>query len=229
MELTQSLEDYLEAILVVGKGRKIVRVKDIVRKLKVKAASVVGALKTLERNGLVIHERYGYVELTGKGKTIAEDVYKRHKTLYKFLKEVLNVPSAIADKDACNLEHYLSKESFENLLSFLDFVNKCPEKNPKWLGAFRHFQETNSFPEECEKERAMNLSIIKPGQSAKIKKIDADTNLKRRLLDMGVIPGDIVSVVKVAPLGDPIDIKIKNYHLSLRKEEAEKIIVEETE
>ena len=46
---------------------------------------------------------------------------------------------------------------------------------------------------------------------------------------MGVIPGDIVSVVKVAPLGDPIDIKIKNYHLSLRKEEAEKIIVEETE
>jgi ferrous iron transport protein A len=51
-------------------------------------------------------------------------------------------------------------------------------------------------------------------------------NLKRKLLDMGVLPGVVFKVVKLAPLGDPIEIKIKGYNLSLRKEEASQILVE---
>jgi ferrous iron transport protein A len=50
--------------------------------------------------------------------------------------------------------------------------------------------------------------------------------LKRRLMDMGVLVGEEVRVEKVAPLGDPIEVKVKNYNLSLRKREAEGISVE---
>lgn len=70
------------------------------------------------------------------------------------------------------------------------------------------------------------ISELKPRDKGKIKKIEAEGNLKRRLLDMGIISGSHFEVIKLAPLGDPIDIKIKGYHLSLRKEEARQVQAE---
>jgi ferrous iron transport protein A len=67
---------------------------------------------------------------------------------------------------------------------------------------------------------------MKPGESGKITKIGAIGPLKRRLMDMGVLVGENVKVEKVAPFGDPIEVTIKQYNLSLRKKEAESISVE---
>lgn len=72
----------------------------------------------------------------------------------------------------------------------------------------------------------MTLADLKPGQSGKIIKIHIAGALKRRLMDMGVIAGTPVRVEKIAPLGDPIEVHIKSYQLSLRKGEADKIDVE---
>ncbi|MEW6721511.1 MAG: FeoA family protein [Thermodesulfobacteriota bacterium] len=72
----------------------------------------------------------------------------------------------------------------------------------------------------------MNLAMLKPGQSGRISGIGAIGPLKRRLMDMGVLVGEKVRVDKVAPLGDPIEITVKNYSLSLRKKEAEGILLE---
>ena len=74
----------------------------------------------------------------------------------------------------------------------------------------------------------MNLAMLQPGQRGRITKIGAIGAMKRRLLDMGVLPGEDVHVEKIAPLGDPIEITIKNYRLSLRKSEATGIAVEVT-
>lgn len=72
----------------------------------------------------------------------------------------------------------------------------------------------------------MNLAILKPGEKGKITKIEVVGPLKRRLMDMGMLVGEEVRVEKVAPLGDPIEVTIKNYNLSLRKKEAQSILVE---
>ena len=72
----------------------------------------------------------------------------------------------------------------------------------------------------------MNLAMLRPGQRGKITKIGAIGPLKRRLMDMGVLLGEEIKVEKVAPLGDPIEIIVKNYRLSLRKSEAAGIGVE---
>ena len=72
----------------------------------------------------------------------------------------------------------------------------------------------------------MNLAMLKPGEHGKITKIGAIGQIKRRLMDMGVLVGEKVKVEKIAPLGDPIEVTIKNYNLSLRKKEAEGISVE---
>jgi ferrous iron transport protein A len=73
-----------------------------------------------------------------------------------------------------------------------------------------------------------NLSQLAPGATARITAIGAVGPMKRRLMDMGVLPGETVRVEKVAPLGDPIEVRIRSYSLSLRKKEAQEIQVEVT-
>lgn len=70
------------------------------------------------------------------------------------------------------------------------------------------------------------LKEIKVGQSAIIKKIHGDGALKRRIMDMGITKGVKVYVRKVAPLGDPLEITVRGYELSIRKADAELIEVE---
>ncbi len=78
-----------------------------------------------------------------------------------------------------------------------------------------------------EKKAGATLADLKPGGKATILTIGgAAGGIRRRLLDMGVTAGTRVEVERVAPLGDPIEVKIKGYHLTLRKEEAARIHVE---
>lgn len=72
-----------------------------------------------------------------------------------------------------------------------------------------------------------NLKCISPGESCRITKINATGEIKQRLLEMGLHVGETVRVERIAPLGDPINIKVKRYQLSLRKKEAAAIQVEE--
>lgn len=72
----------------------------------------------------------------------------------------------------------------------------------------------------------MTLKEMKPGEQGKIVSVGEKGQMRRRIMDMGVTPGAEVKVVKVAPLGDPIEVTIRGYELSLRKEEAKQIVVE---
>jgi len=71
-----------------------------------------------------------------------------------------------------------------------------------------------------------NLAKLALGDRARITRIGGAAPIKRRLMDMGLVPGEAVRVVKVAPLGDPIEVAVKGYRLSLRNLEAEGITVE---
>lgn len=75
----------------------------------------------------------------------------------------------------------------------------------------------------------MTLDKVAPGKAGKIVKIGGEGVLRRRLLDMGLTPHTRVEVKKVAPMGDPMELRLRNYVLTIRKEEASKIEVEEDE
>jgi ferrous iron transport protein A len=76
-------------------------------------------------------------------------------------------------------------------------------------------------------EEHMNtLKGVSVGSTVTVKKLEGDGAAKRRIMDMGITKGTSVYVRKVAPLGDPIEVTVRGYELSLRKAEAEKIIVE---
>lgn len=73
----------------------------------------------------------------------------------------------------------------------------------------------------------MTLDQVKPGIRGKIILVGGTGALRRRLLDLGLTPGTMVMVRKVAPLGDPIELFLRGYELTLRKSEAARIEVEE--
>ena len=73
----------------------------------------------------------------------------------------------------------------------------------------------------------MTLNELNIGESGRVLKVGGEKVLRRRLLDMGITPGTIVSVKKAAPMGDPIELLLRGYVLSLRLEDAEKITIEE--
>jgi Fe2+ transport system protein FeoA len=70
------------------------------------------------------------------------------------------------------------------------------------------------------------LDQLVRGSQARIVRINCERSLRRRLLDMGLAPGETVTLKAVAPLGDPIEFLVKGYQLSLRKQEARQIVVE---
>ncbi len=235
--LTAGMEDYIETIANLAEKKKVVRVRDIAEEMNIKMPSVTEALKNLTKNGLVNHEKYEYVELTSEGSKLARKVRSQHNILFDFLTGVLNIDTQTAEKDACRMEHVVSPSTLKKLLSFVEFVRTCPIGEPDWLRNFEHYSQHGQRPEECstkagkqesEVKTMPNKSLrgLKPGQKGKIARVVGRGPTHRRILDMGVVPGTEIEVERVAPLGDPIEVKIRGYHLSLRKEEAGNVFVE---
>ncbi|MDX9746798.1 MAG: metal-dependent transcriptional regulator [Syntrophales bacterium] len=244
--LTASLEDYLKAIFHIIAQKQGVRPKDIAERLGVTNASVTGALRALADKEMINYVPYDVITLTAVGKVAAKDVIRRHEVLRDFFMKVLAVDENNADEAACRMEHFIPRVILERFVQFVEFVEVCPRGGSKWIAGFAYHCDQNDTQENCEKcisevldglihrreqggRRTMektNMRDLKPGQKGKILKIHTRGETNKRIVEMGVTVGAVIEVERVAPLGDPIDIKVKGYHLSLRKEEAEGIEVE---
>ncbi|MCS7166574.1 MAG: FeoA family protein [Gemmatales bacterium] len=74
-------------------------------------------------------------------------------------------------------------------------------------------------------ELTLRLHQLKPGQRGRIARVVGNDHISQRLLEMGLLEGDFVEVLALAPLGDPIEVKVSDYRLSLRRSEAERVCV----
>ena len=117
--MTQSLEDYLEAVYILISEDRPAQVRDVARMLAVKMPSVVKAIHELKRLGLVTQKPYAAIELTVKGSRVARHVLNRHTLLRSFLMK-LGVSRKNADKDACLMEHILSAETIDRIRSYTE-------------------------------------------------------------------------------------------------------------
>ncbi|MEJ2245332.1 MAG: DtxR family transcriptional regulator [Acidobacteriota bacterium] len=245
--LTASMEDYLEAIYNIIAEKEAVRPKDIARRLNVKNSSVTGALRALADKALIRYAPYDVITLTPEGKDAAKDVIRRHEVLRDFFINVLAVNEREADEAACKMEHSIPKGILERFIQFAEFVEVCPRGGANWVEGFGYFCKHGNTKDDCE--RCISLTLegvtkepqsrvekkeiikdklkdLKPGQKGKVVKIVPRGEVNKRIVEMGVTPGSVVEMERIAPMGDSIDIKVKGYHLSLRKGEAEKIEIE---
>jgi DtxR family Mn-dependent transcriptional regulator len=108
--VTQSQEDYLEMVSFLSDEGEV-RVTDIASRLNFSKPAVSVALKILEEQNLVQHQRYKKVSLTEKGQALAASIRERHNLIKEFLFKNLCVSEEIAEQDACKMEHILSEET----------------------------------------------------------------------------------------------------------------------
>ena len=117
MEIHQSAEDYLEAILMIKEKKGYVRSIDIANQLEVSKPSVSYATKRLRENGYISFNEDGMISLTESGMEIADKIYTGHKVLTSILTS-LGIDAKIAAEDACKIEHDLSPETFDAIRKY---------------------------------------------------------------------------------------------------------------
>lgn len=118
--ISEALEDYLEAIYIFSQKKPSVRITDIALSLGISKPSVNRAVNTLKNQGLVTHEPYGDVILTEKGREMGLCLYTRRKMIKKFLISVLDLTHDDAEKEACQIEHNISKSTVDKMISFME-------------------------------------------------------------------------------------------------------------
>jgi DtxR family Mn-dependent transcriptional regulator len=149
-ELSESMENYIETIGYLEETLKVVRVKNIAKALKVKMPSVSSALGVLSKKDLVNYEKYDYVELTPRGQEVARRLRRRHENLKKFLKKILGVEEKNAEKDSCGMEHHISRNTINNIIKFMEFIEQCPQGRNSCLKNFQNYLKSDRMP-DCMK------------------------------------------------------------------------------
>ena len=243
-ELSASLEDYLEAIYHVVSEKQAARAKDIARKTGVNSSSVTGALRALAEKGYINYAPYDLITLTPKGQQHARDVVRRHEALKDFFTRVLFIDSTEAEATACKMEHTVSRSVLDRIISLMEFIDLCPRAGKEWLHQFGARCENESPRDACKGcleacigglrdqggldptlGETMSLASLGSGERGIIVKITGTGNVARQLKESGADVGNIIEVEEVDVVGEFIKAKVVGYHLDLRKEDAEKVIV----
>ena len=182
-QLTESLEDYLEAIaeLIAVEGHA--HAKEIATKLNVKMPSVTGALRQLEKMGCIVYNTHYPVQLTEKGREIAEDVIHHHGVLKKFFSEILGLPLEKASETACRLEHLIDCDTISRFILFSEAI----EKRSDARALQTYLTEAMSRPDLAV------LSDCKPGGKAVVEMFGRNL-APDAVAALGVRPGDAVTL-----------------------------------
>jgi len=168
---TPAMEDYLEAIFNLDREKRVVRVRDIAKKLGVRMPTVTSMLKTLSKRELIDYEKYEYLELTDNGRAIGKEIHRRHCVLRSFLTDFLNIDDKIADEEACKMEHAISSSTLDRFIAFMEFVQSCPRAGANWLDRFDKYTVQGRDGAKC-------LEHMKEFVDGFKEKIDAMENME---------------------------------------------------
>lgn len=231
--LTPVLEDYLEAIFNLCRFDSAARSRDIAESLNVHKSTVTAALKSLGQMNLINYAPYEAVTLTPEGRRLAEDVAHRHAALKDFFVNVLHVDGEVAESAACGMEHSIPREIVEKLAQFAIQMRGCPrldeELQANDTGCRVCMKKDEAAPATAGLPVQTTLDKVKPGTTVRIALVKGGGQVKKRITEMGLTRGSVLTVERIAPMGDPMDVKVRGYRLSLRKEEASRIVIEQCE
>lgn len=131
-ELSESLENYLEAIYEICLEQPAARPKNVASHMQVSNPSVTGALRALNERELINYTPFGLITLTEKGQKMARSISRRHKVLLRFLMDILGVDEDEANEAACRMEHAISPEIQHRLATLVDHLESHPQGPIHW-------------------------------------------------------------------------------------------------
>ncbi len=117
--VSKALEEYLKTMYILNKQNGYVRVTDVANKMNCTKPSVNKALHNLKDNGLVNYETYGTIELTREGEDLAKKILEAYDIVYLFLKDVLNIDSDAAEKQAEKIKMAISDDTINKLAKYV--------------------------------------------------------------------------------------------------------------
>jgi DtxR family Mn-dependent transcriptional regulator len=227
--ISESVEEYLEAIHIFNEKGKPAKTTDLAKRLRVAPPSVTQMVKRLSEDGFIEYEPYKGAILTGKGMAFAQKVVRKHRLLERFLYDFLGLKKEKIHEEACKLEHSLSDEAAAALCKALSEPETCPD-------------DENIVPpctfnvadcEQCALERekgglrlVTQLSNLRPGEEAVIAFVRGGKAACQRLLDMGLTCGTRVRVVNAAPFSGPIEVSVRGTNLAVGRGLAGQVFVE---
>ncbi|MBI9018543.1 MAG: transcriptional repressor [Phycisphaerae bacterium] len=189
-KLSSSLEDYLEAIYTLCTEKQVAHANQIAMMLNVGKSSVSWALNQLKQKQLINYVPYESITLTDKGLAIAEPLARSHAQIKNFLTEILGMPIADADSNACRMEHVVDHEVLERMDRFVAFMDTCPNAKADIKHGFTSFIENDG----CGK-------CGKPCKGAEIKN-ESDEEFDDKPLPKVTKERDILLISRLAELFD---------------------------
>ncbi|HIH85789.1 MAG TPA: metal-dependent transcriptional regulator [Methanoculleus sp.] len=205
--LSSMVEDYLEAILEIAENSgRPPTVEEIAAALKTGKETASSTIAALAREGYL--EQVGdAVRLTERGAALASKVARKHTVLQCFLTEMLGIDTNSASREACTLEHGISDDTIERLSSYMSGIATMPGRMRRRRG-----QETVTLL-DCNEGDIARVALMRgPGGH-------------RRLLDLGVFPGEIVEVRRKLP-NNSVVVRVKGCDIAISPEIARSIFVE---
>ena len=216
-ELTGPVEDYLKAIYDIERREGAAATNDIAQRLAVAPASVSGMVRRLADQGLLAHERYKGVKLTSAGRRAALRTIRRHRIIEAYLAGALGYPWDRVHAEAERLEHAASDELIDRMAAAIGepVVDPHGAPIPTREGA-------------VDERRLLSLAELPLGQRARVLRVsDEDPGMLRYLGEMGITPGETLTVEGREPFGGPITLRIGDVLRSIGPELAAHVRVEE--
>ncbi|AEE15348.1 iron (metal) dependent repressor, DtxR family [Thermodesulfobium narugense DSM 14796] len=218
-ELTPSLENYLRTIYDINQSKGIARVRDLAKQLKVKTPSAVAAIESLKNKGLVTQERYGHIELTNKGRVLAQNLSRRKNTIVNFLVRILRIEESLAEQDACLLEHDFSQSTFRKMERMIAFIEMLEEKHPEIFEEFKKFIFDSD--EKFELNETKSLIELQDDEEAIIVHINLDQISKEKLAILDLKKGS--KIKRIQSYKDIINFQIDDNFIALSLNECKHI------
>lgn len=191
---TGNREDYLINILRLTEGEGVAKTTELASYMKVSPASVSEMIKVLAKEGLVNYEKYKGVSLTEEGLTYARQLRKKHHVVERFLTDYLNIDHGTAHEEAGKIEHAISDDSAIRMCHMMG--TPVDEDCQSCVSPCKAASEgiINVVP----------LNKLAQNQSGRISHIKSDdTEVVKKLISMGFVPGREVSIEAILSDGGP--------------------------
>jgi DtxR family Mn-dependent transcriptional regulator len=214
--VTESVEEYLEAICKLGEVGQPVAVSALAKHLEISSVSANEMVRKLVEKELALYEPYKGVSLTPAGQAQALVVIRRHRLWERFLTDVLGLSWDQVHEEACRLEHVTSPLVEERLAQLLGEPETCPHGHPM-----------PTAEGEMIVEAGCPLAELTAGQSARVLRVpERDSALLQYLATLGLEPETMVQVEAVAPFQGPLTVHVGEARRVLGRELASKIVVQ---
>jgi DtxR family Mn-dependent transcriptional regulator len=213
--VTESAEEYLEAICKLGEEGQPVALSALAKHLGISSVSANEMVRKLVERELVLYEPYKGVSLTPAGQAQALAVIRRHRLWERFLTDVLGLSWDQVHEEACRLEHVTSPLVEERLAQLLGEPETCPHGHP--------MPTANG---EMTVEVGCPLAELTTGQRARVLRVpEGDVAVLRYLATLGLKPQATVQVEAAAPFQGPLTVRVGEARHILGRELASQIVV----